>query len=56
MRNKNNSSSLKSDFNAFGVDQTIVVPSIGSSEFVPSQYLYKEAYNNKGNYFILSIN
>jgi hypothetical protein len=31
---------------SFGADQTVVVPSIGSSESVPNQYLYKEAYNN----------
>jgi len=36
----------KSDFFALAFDQTVTVPSIGSSEFVPSQYLYKEAYNN----------
>ena len=28
------------------VNQTLVVTSIGSSESIPSQYLYKEAYNN----------
>lgn len=39
-------SSLQTDIHAFGVDQTIIVPSIGSSESVPNQYLYKEAYNN----------
>ncbi len=31
---------------AFATDQTLIVPSIGSSENSPSQYLYKEAYNN----------
>jgi len=31
---------------SFGADQTVEVPSIGSSEFFPSQYLYKESYNN----------
>ena len=36
----------KTSVRTFAVDQTIVVPSIGSSEFFPSQYLYKEAYNN----------
>jgi hypothetical protein len=46
MRKSIRVSSLKSDVNAFGVDQTIIVPSIGSSESVPNQYLYKEAYNN----------
>lgn len=34
------------NFQSFGADQTLIVPSIGSSEFVPSQYLYKESYNN----------
>ena len=46
MRKSISASSLKPDIQSFGVDQTIVVPSIGSSESVPSQYLYKEAYNN----------
>ena len=46
MRKSTPASSLKSNVQAFGVDQTVVVPSIGSSESVPSQYLYKEAYNN----------
>lgn len=39
-------SAANSQIKSFGVDQTIVVPSIGSSENFPSQYLYKEAYNN----------
>ena len=39
-------SSINSNFSAFATDQTLVVPSIGSSEYFPSQYLYKEAYNN----------
>ena len=42
MRKNNDNSNIR----AFGVDQTVDVPSIGSSEFFPSQYLYKEAYNN----------
>ena len=46
MRKSIRASSLKSDFSAFGVDQTVIAPSIGSSEFFPSQYLYREAYNN----------
>lgn len=46
MRKNISASSLKPDVNAFVVDQTLVVTSIGSSESVPSQYLYKEAYNN----------
>ena len=46
MRKSTPASSLKSNVQAFGVDQTVIVPSIGSSEHVPSQYLYKEAYNN----------
>ena len=46
MRKSIPASSLKSDVNAFAFDQTLVIPSIGSSESVPSQYLYKEAYNN----------
>ena len=43
---KSNSSNLNSNFKSLGVDQTVIVPSIGSSEYFPSQYLYKEAYNN----------
>jgi hypothetical protein len=43
---KSNKFSFKQDVKAFGADQTVIAPSIGSSEFVPSQYLYKEAYNN----------
>ena len=39
-------SSRNSEIKAFGADQTVIAPSIGSSEFFPSQYLYKEAYNN----------
>ena len=46
MRKSIPASSFKSDVNAFAFDQTLVIPSIGSSESVPSQYLYKEAYNN----------
>jgi hypothetical protein len=46
MRKSNKSSSLNPDVKAFVADQTVIAPSIGSSEFVPSQYLYKEAYNN----------
>ena len=46
MRKNIRASSLKPDVNAFVADQTLVVTSIGSSESVPSQYLYKEAYNN----------
>jgi hypothetical protein len=46
MRKRISDKSLKSDFNAFGVDQTVIVSSIGTSESVPNQYLYKEAYNN----------
>jgi hypothetical protein len=46
MRKSIRASSIQSDVKALGVDQTVIVPSIGSSEFVPSQYLYKEAYNN----------
>jgi hypothetical protein len=46
MRKSTPASSLKSNFKAFGVDQTVIVPSIGSSENFPSQYLYREAYNN----------
>ena len=46
MRKSIRASSFKSDVNAFAFDQTLVVPSIGSSESFPSQYLYKEAYNN----------
>jgi hypothetical protein len=46
MRKSNKSSSLNPDVKAFVADQTIIAPSIGSSESVPSQYLYKEAYNN----------
>jgi hypothetical protein len=46
MRKSVKASSSKSSIKAFGVDQTVVVPSIGSSEYSPSQYLYKEAYNN----------
>jgi hypothetical protein len=41
MRKNIRAKSLKPDVNAFGVDQTLVVSSIGSSESVPSQYLYK---------------
>jgi hypothetical protein len=44
--NKSKKTSTANDFRSFGVDQTLVVPSIGSSESFPSQYLYKEAYNN----------
>jgi hypothetical protein len=36
----------KSTFKSLATDQTVIVPSIGSSEYLPSQYLYKEAYNN----------
>jgi hypothetical protein len=39
-------SSNNSEIKAFGADQTVIASSIGSSEFFPSQYLYKEAYNN----------
>ena len=46
MRKSTPASSLRSNFVTFGVDQTLSVPSIGSSEFVPQQHLYKEAYNN----------
>ena len=46
MRKSIRASSLKPDVSTFGVDQTIIASSIGSSESVPSQYLYKEAYNN----------
>jgi len=46
MRKSIKASSLKSNIQAFGADQTVTVPSIGSSEYSPSQYLYKEAYNN----------
>jgi hypothetical protein len=46
MRKSIRASSLNQDVYSFGVDQTVVVPSIGSSESVPSQYLYKAAYNN----------
>jgi hypothetical protein len=46
MRKSIPSSSLKPQVKAFGVDQTVIVPSIGSSESFPSQYLYREAYNN----------
>jgi hypothetical protein len=46
MRKSIPASSIKSNFIALGVDQTVIVPSIGSSEYLPSQYLYKEAYNN----------
>lgn len=46
MRKSIPASSLKPDVTSFGVDQTVIAPSIGSSESVPSQYLYKEAYNN----------
>ena len=46
MRKSNKFSSLNPDVKAFVADQTVIAPSIGSSEFVPSQYLYKEAYNN----------
>ncbi len=46
MRKSTRASSLKPDIKAFGVDQTVIAPSIGSSEFFPSQYLYREAYNN----------
>lgn len=38
--------STKNDFVSFGANQTVDVPSIGSSESFPSQYLYKESYNN----------
>ena len=48
MENKSNQdkTSASNNFYSFGADQTIIVPSIGSSESFPSQYLYKEAYNN----------
>ncbi len=46
MRKSIRASSLNQNVYSFGVDQTIVAPSIGSSESVPSQYLYKAAYNN----------
>ena len=46
MRKSIRASSLKPDVKTFGVDQTVIVPSIDSSEAVPSQFLYKEAYNN----------
>ena len=46
MKENIDASSFKSDFKAFAVDQTVIAPSIGSSEYFPSQYLYKEAYNN----------
>jgi hypothetical protein len=46
MRKNIRASSMKPDVYSFGVDQTIIAPSIGSSESFPSQYLYKEAYNN----------
>lgn len=46
MRKSTPASSLKSKVQAFGADQTLIVPSIGSSENFPSQYLYREAYNN----------
>ena len=43
---KSKKSSFQPDVKAFAVDQTVVAPSIGSSESFASQYLYKEAYNN----------
>ena len=43
---KSNKSNFKPDVKAFGADQTVIAPSIGNSGLVPSQYLYKEAYNN----------
>ena len=46
MRKSTPASSLKSNFNALGADQTVVAPSIVSAENFPSQYLYREAYNN----------
>lgn len=46
MRKSIKASSLNSDMKAFVVDQTVIAPSIGSSEYFPSQYLFKEAYNN----------
>jgi hypothetical protein len=46
MRKSIKASSLNSDMKSFGADQTLTVSSIGSSEYSPSQYLYKEAYNN----------
>ena len=46
MRKSIKASSVNSNVKAFGVDQTVIVPSIGSSEYFPSQHLYKEAYNN----------
>jgi hypothetical protein len=46
MRKSIRASSIKSNVNSFAVDQTILASSIGSSESVPNQYLYKEAYNN----------
>lgn len=46
MRKEKSAKSKNPVITAFGADQTLIVPSIGSSETVPNQYLYKEAYNN----------